>query len=62
MLHIEKTVINGREFIHTYSDEFTIERDGIEYIEAYDPAGSGRKYCETGVVLSREGEPDADFN
>lgn len=48
MLYTERVTLRGREFDHTWSDEFTIERDGVEYDEAYDPAGSGREYVETG--------------
>lgn len=47
MLFKERVTINGREFDYTYSDTFTIMRDGVEYDEAYDPAGSGREYVET---------------
>lgn len=47
MLYTERVTIRGKEFDHTWSDAFTIERDGVEYDEAYDPAGSGREYVET---------------
>lgn len=48
MLYTERVTIRGREFDHTWSDAFTIMRDGVEYDEAYDPADSGREYVETG--------------
>lgn len=47
MLNIETVTINGREFTHTWSDTYTVERDGVEYDEAYDPAEFGRVYTET---------------
>ena len=47
MIRTERVTINGREFDHTWSDKHTIMRDGVEYDEAYDPAGSGRVYVET---------------
>ena len=47
MLYTERVTIRGREFDHTWSDTFTIMRDGVEYDEAYDPADSGREYVET---------------
>lgn len=47
MLYREKTKINGVDFIHTYSDLYTIERDGVEYDEAYDPIDRDRTYTET---------------
>lgn len=47
MLFKERVTIRGREFDYTYSDTYTIMRDGVEYDEAYDPADSGREYVET---------------
>jgi hypothetical protein len=48
MIKTETREINGRMFDYTYSDAgYMIERDGVEYSEAYDPAGSGRTYTET---------------
>lgn len=47
MLFTENVTINGREFTRTWSDLYTIMRDGIEYDEAYDPAEFGRVYVET---------------
>lgn len=44
----ETVTINGKQFIHTYSDDgMTIIRDGVEYEEAYDPINTGRTYSET---------------
>jgi hypothetical protein len=47
MIVTEKITINGKEFIRTYSTEgMLIERDGVLYSEAIDPAGLGRTYNE----------------
>lgn len=47
MLYTETVTLDGREFTHTWSDLYTVERDGVEYDEAYDPAEFGRTYTET---------------
>ena len=48
MIITENVTIKNREFVKTYSDAgYYIARDGVEYEEAYDPAGSGRTYTET---------------
>lgn len=48
MIKAESMTINGREFVRTYSDAgYMIERDGIRYEEAVDPAEFGRTYTET---------------
>ena len=47
MIYTERKTIGGREFDYTYSDTYTIMRDGVEYLDACDPAGSGREYTET---------------
>lgn len=40
--------INGVIYDYAYSDAgYMIERDGVMYSEAIDPAGLGRKYTET---------------
>ena len=45
---ITKTLtLDGKEFIYTKSDKYYIQRDGVEYAEAYDPAEFGRAYIET---------------
>jgi len=47
MIKQENVTINGKQFIHTYSDEGRyIVRDGVEYEEAYDPAELDRQYTE----------------
>lgn len=48
MIKTESMTINGREFVRTYSDAgYMIEREGIRYEEAIDPADTGRTYTET---------------
>jgi hypothetical protein len=48
MIIKERLTIKGREFIRTYSDEgYMVERDGVRYSEAIDPAEFGRRYVET---------------
>lgn len=52
MIKTETVNINGQLFIHTYSDDgVMIERDGIEYDEAYDPIDTGRVYTETSHII-----------
>lgn len=48
MIVTENYTINGRAFVKTYSDSgYMIERDGVRYAEANDPAEFGRTYTET---------------
>lgn len=48
MIVTENLTINGKPFIRTYSDSgYMVERDGVRYWEAVDPAGLGRTYSET---------------
>ena len=57
MIVKEKLTINGREFIRTYSDAgFMVEREGVQYSEAVDPAQFGREYTETDVPIETEDE------
>lgn len=52
MIITEIVTINGRQFIYTHSDDnMKIERDGIEYDEAYDPIDTGRIYAETTHII-----------
>lgn len=40
----------GNGLIRTYSDlGVQIEREGVQYSEAIDPAGLGREYTETDI-------------
>ena len=48
MIKTEYLTIGGRRFVKTYSDEgFMVERDGVRYSEAFDPAELDRRYTET---------------
>jgi hypothetical protein len=48
MIKTESVTINRKAFIRTYSDSgYMIERDGIRYSEAVDPAELNRQYTET---------------
>ena len=48
MIIKENLEIKGKAFIKTYSDEgYMVERDGVRYAEAIDPAEFGREYIET---------------
>lgn len=52
MILIENLTINGKDFVSTRSDSGKmIERDGIFYEEAIDPAEFGRTYTETEVDI-----------
>ena len=48
MIKTESMTINGKAFVRTYSDSgYLVERDGVRYGEAVDPAEFGRTYTET---------------
>lgn len=48
MIVTENVTINGKVFIRTYSDSgYKVERDGVCYDEAIDPADTNREYTET---------------
>ena len=48
MINTENLTINNRAFVRTYSDSgFLVERDGVRYSEAIDPAEFNRQYTET---------------
>lgn len=51
MIHTETITLNGKQYDHTYSDTYYIERDGAQYTEAVDPLNSGRVYTETDIPL-----------
>jgi hypothetical protein len=55
MIKTEKLTINGNLFIRTYSDEgYMVERDGVCYSEAIDPAEFNRQYIETDELVEVE--------
>lgn len=48
MIKTENLTIKGKPFIRTYSDNgYMVERDGVRYTEAIDPAEFNRQYTET---------------
>lgn len=48
MIVTEFMTINSKAFVRTYSDNgYMVERDGIRYAEAIDPAEFDRVYTET---------------
>lgn len=55
MIISETIKLNDTNFTKTYSDAgFYIERNGIHYVEAIDPLGSGREYTETDTLIETE--------
>ena len=59
MIVTEQYMINGRQFVRTYSDAGRyVVRDGIAYEEANDPAEFGRVYTE-GYTIPYAAEPTA---
>jgi hypothetical protein len=62
MIIKENLTINGRDFVKTYSDKgMMVERDGVRYSEAIDPAEFGRGYTETDEPIEKEGGEDGDI-
>lgn len=51
MITVETIELNGIQYKRTYSDTYTITRDGVEYTEAIDPYNSDRVYEETETKL-----------
>lgn len=59
MIRTENLTIGGRAFVKTYSDEgYMVERDGVRYSEAIDPAEFGRVYTETDEKIERDEETE----
>ena len=57
MIKTESMTINGRELVRSFSDaDYMIEREGIRYEEAVDPAEFGRTYTETDVPVPNQME------
>lgn len=55
MIIRENLTINGRDFVKTYSDKgMMVEREGVRYSEAIDPAEFGRQYIETDKPVEKE--------
>lgn len=48
MIVTEFMTIKGKAFVRTYSDNgYMVEREGVRYAEAIDPAEFGRIYTKT---------------
>lgn len=57
MIISETVKIDDKNYTKTASDSgFYIERNGIRYVEAIDPLGSGREYTETDTLIETEPE------
>ena len=57
MIKTENLTINGKSFICTYSDKgFMVEREGVRYSEAIDPAAFSRRYTETDELVEGRSE------
>jgi hypothetical protein len=55
MIKTENLTIGGREFVKTFSDiGMMVERDGMRYSEAVDPAEFDRQYIETDEPIETE--------
>lgn len=53
MIKTEDMSINGKRFVRTYSNTgFMVEREGVRYAEAIDPAEFNRQYTETEEVIA----------
>lgn len=59
MIYTETITINGKQYMHTYSDTYTLLRDGVEYEEAIDPVDSGRTYSESTTLKTDISAEDA---
>jgi hypothetical protein len=52
MIITEELTVNGKAFTRTCSDSgYMVERDGVRYGEAIDPAELGRTYKETDETI-----------
>lgn len=55
MIKTENMTINDKAFVRTYSDNgYMVERDGVRYSEAIDPAEFNRQYTETDEPIEVE--------
>ena len=55
MIITEQLAIGGRDFVKTYSDlGMMVERNGVRYSEAIDPAEFNRQYIETDEPIDKE--------
>jgi len=57
MIISETVKLNDKNYTKTRSDSgYYIERNGMRYVEAIDPLGSGREYTETGILIDTTAE------
>ena len=57
MIQMELITIDERQLRRTWSDAgYMIERDGVVYSEAVDPADFDRAYTETDEIVSIGGD------
>ena len=62
MIKTENLTINGKPFIRTYSDSgYMVEREGVRYSEAIDPAEFDRKYTETDEPIEGDDATETDY-
>ena len=62
MIKTESMTINGISFVRTYSDTgHKVERDGVAYDEAIDPADTGRTYTESSEMVDADEESDSEY-
>ena len=55
MIVTESMTVGGKAFVRTYSDSgYLVERDGVRYGEAVDPAEFGRTYTETDELFESD--------
>ena len=55
MIVTENLTVGGRAFVKTYSDKgMMVEREGVRYSEAIDPAEFGRVYTETDEPIEKD--------
>lgn len=55
MIVTENLTINGKAFVRTFSNSgYMVERDGVQYSEAIDPAEFNRQYIETDEPIELE--------
>ena len=57
MIISENITIKEKAFVKTFSDiGMMIERDGVRYSVAIDPAEFNRQYTETGDPIEKDGD------
>ena len=62
MIYTENIIINGKDYIRTWSDKSVmIERDSCLYEEAIDPVNLNRTYIETNQRIEVTEEVEACY-